>query len=131
MTRLIPILIVFFTIISGCGEYSRGDRFKADFGDDSLLYVVAAKGYGEKISEMALQMKDQHEARGNSCVITYLTDSAALNDKKGLLLLNSTLPHIEDDLLTKGFFGQFTSKQIVSYILVSAEDVNKYLIKME
>ncbi len=131
MNYLVLILCVFTAITCGCGEYSRGDRFQANFGDDSLLYVVAAAGSGEKISEKAYKLKYEHEAKGNSCEVTYLTDSARLNDKKGLLLLNSTLPDMENDFLTKGFFGQFTSRQVVSYLLVANEDISKYLIIIE
>jgi hypothetical protein len=131
MKALITITVIFMTILNGCREYSRGDRFEANFGDDSLLYVIAATGTGEKISALAAKMKFEHESKGNSCVVTYLTDSTELDDKMGLLLLNSILPDMEEDLLSKGFIGQFASRQIVSYLLVSQQDVGKYLIKKE
>jgi len=131
MFKLVTIVLLTVLVIAGCGKYSRGDRFKANFAGDSLMYVVFNKGYGEKISEIASQMKVQYEMRGNNCVITYLTDSVSLNEKKGLLLFNSTLPNIENDILSKGFIGQFNSKQIVSYLLVANEDIDKYFIKSE
>jgi len=101
----------------------------ADYGGDSLMYVVAAKGTGLQISQIAVQMKYQHDVKGNSCSISYLTDSASLNEKKGVLFLNSRMPNIEEDFLTKGYFGQFSSKQVVSYLLVSYDDVDKYFVK--
>jgi len=131
MLKLSAIWLLLILLIAGCGEYSRGDRYLANFSGDSLMYVIAAKGSGEKISQIASQMKIQHETQGNSCVVKYLTDSSSLHEKKGLLLLNSSLPNIEEDFLTKGFFGQFTSKQIVSYLLVSYEEVDKFFIKKQ
>lgn len=131
MYRLAAIGFILLLILSACGKFSRGNKFRADFSGDTLLYVVTAKGSGHKISRIVSKMKFEHESRGNSCVIKYLTDSASLNDKKGLLLFNSTLPNIKDDFLSKGFFGQFSSKQIVSYLLVSYEDVDKYFERIE
>lgn len=131
MFRHLVIGLLTILLSAGCGKYSRGDRFIPSFEDDSLIYVIAAKGSGQKILDKSSQLKIQHESRGNSCELIFLTDSVKLKEGKGLLLLNSTLPNLEDDFLSKGFIGQFSSRQVVSYLLVSYEDVEKYLIRQE
>jgi hypothetical protein len=130
MYRMTTIFLLILAIGS-CGKYSRGDRYLANFEGDSLLYVVAVKGSGLKVSGYAANMKYEHESRGNSCVVLYLTDSASLNEKKSLLMMNSSLPNIEEDFLSKGYIGQFASKQIVSYLIVSYDDVEKYFLEIK
>jgi hypothetical protein len=130
MYRMTAILLLILATGS-CGKYSRGDRYLANLADDSLLYVVAVKGSGLKVSGVAANMKYEHESRGNSCVVRYLTDSASLDEKKSLLMMNTSLPNIEEDVLSKGYIGQFGSKQIVSYLIVSYDDVDKYFLEIK
>jgi hypothetical protein len=96
---------------------------------DSLNYLIMAKGSGEKISQRASYEKLQHEYKGNSCQIKYITDSIKLSSQKGILLFNSSLPNIEEDILSKGFFGTFSSKQQVVLLLVSYPDFEKSFLK--
>jgi hypothetical protein len=116
-------------MLSSC-KYHKGDLYTArDKSVDSLLYVIAAKGKGIEISEKAVQLKMQHAFKGDSFNLRYLTDSASMVDQKGVLLSHSFLPEIENDMLTKGYFGTFTSKQQVTCILVSFEDLEKLFVK--
>jgi hypothetical protein len=122
-----PILIVLSILtVSACSEFHKGDKFSSIIPGDSLQYVIIAKGNGRKLTEKAHQTKLQHEVKGNVCEINFLTDSVSLQDKSALLLFNSMLPEIQQDMLTKGFFGTFTSKQSVTLHLVSVDDFNRF-----
>jgi hypothetical protein len=130
-TRLHPcILVLFILILSGC-RYQKGDMYIPTIQSDSLRYLILDKGSGYSISEKAASLKIRHETRGNTCVIRYITDSAALNKQHGVLLLNSTLPDVENDMLTKGFFGAFSTRQQVIFLLVSYDDLARYFQKVK
>jgi hypothetical protein len=125
MRRGISVLTVFLILLSACSKYHKGDTYTLLEGD-SLLYVIGAKGSGEKLSRKVHERKLNYELKGDSCRVTYLTDSAKMDEVKALMLINTTLPKMQDDMLTKGFFGTLTSKQVVSIMLVSVEDFNRY-----
>jgi hypothetical protein len=96
---------------------------------DSLTYAILARGNGNRISKKAAQLKLQHEYKGNVCQIKYVSDSATFINQKGILLVNTTLPDIKNDILTKGFIGAFASRQDVIYLLVSRQDFKQYFRK--
>jgi hypothetical protein len=125
MRRGISVLTVFLILLTACSKYHKGDTFTLLEGD-SLLYVIGAKGSGEKLIRKVHERKLNYELKGDSCRVTYLTDSAKMDELKALMLINTTLPKMQDDMLTKGFFGTLTSKQVVSIMLVSVEDFNRY-----
>jgi hypothetical protein len=118
------MLISVAVCLSAC-KYRKGDRYASTAGNDSLQYLILDKGSGMNLSKKAAFLKLQHEYKGNVCQVRYVTDSALLNTQKGILLFNSTMPNIDNDILTKGFFGSLTSKQIVVYVLVSYQDFDK------
>jgi hypothetical protein len=124
------MFILVIVILSGC-KYNKGDMYTSTLSGDSLNYVIMAKGSGGSISIKASNQKLHHEYKGDNCKIVYFSDSAALNDQRGILLFNSTLPDIKNDMLTKGFFGTFTTKQNVSFILVSVQDFERCFRKTE
>jgi hypothetical protein len=126
-TKYIANLLIIYMLI-GC-EYQKGDMYSSTLTGDSLNYLIMAKGSGEKISQRASYEKLQHEYKGNSCQIKYITDSIKLSSQKGILLFNSSLPNIEEDILSKGFFGTFSSKQQVVLLLVSYPDFEKSFLK--
>jgi hypothetical protein len=127
LSRLLT-LVAMIIITSGC-KYHKGDIYTSSLQNDSLRYVIAAKGSGKKMSEKASMMKMQHESKGNTCIVKYLSDSASLQDIKSILLFNAILPEMENDMLSKGYFGTFTSKQSVTYLLVSDKDFDSIFIK--
>jgi len=128
LIRLAYLLLII--ILSGC-KYNKGDMYTSALTGDGLNYLIMAKGSGEKISQKASDQKLNYEYKGSSCQIKYLTDSAKLNSQKGILLVNVTLPNIEDDMLTKGYIGTLSSKQQVILLLVSDEDFERYFRKTE
>ncbi len=124
------MLVLLILTLSGC-KYQKGDMYTPTIQGDSLSYLILDKGTGSSISGKAASLRKSHESRGNTCVIRYISDSAALNNQHGVLLFNSKMPDIENDMLTKGFLGAFSSKQNVVYLLVSYEDLARYFQKVE
>jgi len=125
------ILILFMPVIimlSAC-KYGKGDIYTDTLQGDSLKYVILAKGSGNKLLKKATQLKLRHEYKGNVCQIKYVSDSATFASQKGILLFNSVLPDIKNDILTKGFIGAFASRQDVIYLLVSRQDFKQYFRK--
>jgi hypothetical protein len=125
------ILIATCMVICWSCNYSRGEKYRSLIAGDSLNYLILAKGKGYKISEKMARLKYKHEVRGNSCQVRYLTDSVLLRDQKALLLVYTDMPDIENDLLTKGFIGTFSSRQEVTYIIVSRQEFENYFRRME
>ena len=124
------MLVTGILLVTGC-KYKKGDMYTSTLTGDSLIYMILDRGSGESISLKAAAMKKQHEVKGNICQIRYLSDSAVLKNEKGLLLINTSLPNIEDDMLTKGYFGTLTSKQQVMLLLLSDEDFDQHFRKTE
>ena len=128
---IFPVLVLVLAVFLSACKYRKGDMYTRDLQGDSLVYMILDMGRGDKIISRAAQLKLQHEYKGNSCQVKFVSDSAALFNGKGFLLFNAILPDIEDDMLTKGFLGTFTSKQEVVYLLVSSGDFLKHFKKKE
>lgn len=119
---IFPVIAIVLAVFLSACKYRKGDMYTRNLQDDSLVYMILDRGRGDKMITRAAQLKLQHEYKGNRCRVMFVSDSAALVNGKGFLLFNATLPDIENDMLTKGFFGTFTSKQEVVYLLVSSGD---------
>jgi len=124
------IFVLILAVTSGC-QYKKGEIYSSKTGDDSLIYVILDRGKGKGISGKAAQLKLRHEHKGNTCLVRYLSDSTNLAEQKGVLLFHSEVPDMTNDMLTKGYFGTFTSKQHVIYVLVSYEDFDEYFMPKE
>jgi hypothetical protein len=116
--------------VAGC-KYKKGDMYTTSWHNDSLTYIILDKGKGENIVSKAFKLKLQHETKENDCRIEFVSDSATLCTGKGVLLFNTVLPDIENDMLTKGYFGTFTTRQHVIYLLVSYTDFERLFRKKE
>jgi hypothetical protein len=125
LRRLLLTTGAFLILFSAC-RYQRGDMYYATSSGDTLSYLVLNSGKGTVLSKKAAHLKQQHEYRGNVCQIRYLTDSAGFIGEKGVLLMNTTLPDIQEDILTKGYIGSLTSRQIVLYVMVSNQDFERF-----
>jgi hypothetical protein len=68
-----------------------------------------------------------HEIKRDDCQIIYLSDSGAIRENRSILLFNSVLPDLKDDILSKGFLGTFTTKQNITYLVVTQAEIDKYL----
>ena len=118
-------LLLLLTSIS-CSHYKKGDKYISVHSGDSMSYLIMDQGKGIKLAGKANHEQLEHAHKGNECEVVYLTDSAEFITKKGILLFHIFLPDMEEDMLTKGFFGTFTTKQQATYMLVSREDFEKH-----
>ncbi|MBN1143873.1 MAG: hypothetical protein JXA72_05595 [Bacteroidales bacterium] len=129
MKRLF-FLIAVLLLLTGisCRSYKKGDKYVSVHSDDSVSYLIMDQGSGMKLAEKANREQLEHAYKGNACEVVYLTDSTEFITQKGILLFHIFLPNVEEDMLTKGYFGTFTSRQEVKYVLVSKEDFEKLFI---
>jgi hypothetical protein len=123
---LIALLMLLASI--SCSHYKKGDKYNSVHPDDSVSYLIMDRGKGMKLAGKANREQLEHAYKGNVCEVVYLTDSTEFITQKGILLFHTVLPNVEEDMLTKGYFGTFTSKQEVKYVLVSKEDFEKLFI---
>ncbi len=121
-------MLLILTGIS-CSKYKKGDKYISVHSGDSVSYLIMDRGKGMKLAGKANREQLEYAYKGNACEVVYLTDSSKFITQKGILLFHTFLPNMEDDMLTKGYFGTFTSKQQVTYMLVSREDFEKHFIR--
>ncbi len=121
----IALLIGLF-LIPGC-QYRKGKAFTWTETGDSIRYLIIDSGSGRHISNKIAELAKMHETKGDSCHILYLSDSIDILKSKSVLLFNSVLPNLKDDMLSKGFLGTFTTRQNITYLVVSQEDFDKQL----
>jgi hypothetical protein len=121
----LAILLVFF-LIPGC-QYRKGKAFTWAETGDSIQYLIVDAGRGKHIADKIAQLVKMHERKGDSCSVIYLTDPNAVQKEKSILLFNSVLPNLKDDMLSKGFLGTFTTRQNITYLVVSRKDFDKHL----
>lgn len=118
-------LLLLLTSIS-CSQYKKGDKYISVHSGDSVNYLIMDQGKGLKLARKANREQLEHAYKGNVCEVVYLTDSTDFITQKGILLFHTFLPDMEEDMLTRGYLGTFTSRQQVTYMLVSREDFNKH-----
>jgi hypothetical protein len=121
----IGLLIMLF-LIPGC-QYRKGKAFTWVETGDSIRYLIIDAGSGKHITAKIAQLTQMHERKGDSCRVIYLSDPDAVLKKKSILLFNSVLPDLKDDMLSKGFLGTFTTRQNITYLVVNQAEVDKYL----
>jgi hypothetical protein len=120
------ILFLLLFLIPGC-QYRKGKAFTWTETGDSIQYLIADAGRGKHITNKIAQLVEMHERKGDSCQVFYLGDSNAIRNDRSLILFNSVLPDLKEDMLSKGFLGTFTTRQIITYLVVRREDFDKYL----
>jgi len=119
-------LVIMILLIPGC-EYRKGKAFTWSETGDSIQYLVIDAGSGKHITAKIAQLSEMHERKGDSCKIFYLSDPGAILKNKSILLFNSVLPDMKEDMLSKGFLGTFTTHQDITYLVVNRDEINKYL----
>jgi hypothetical protein len=123
-------LLLMIFLIPGC-QYRKGTAFTWAETGDSVRYLIIDAGSGKHITARIAQLTEMHESKGDKCRIVYLSDSNAIKINKSILLFNSVLPDLKDDMLSKGFIGTFTTKQDITYLVVCQTDIEKYLTSSE
>ena len=120
------ILLSALLCLQGCAHYRKGEAYQYEQGSDTLRFIVRKVGSGEKILKQIRKMTQVHISREDDYRFIYLTDSADLKGHKTVLLFNSQMPDYENDFLSKGYLGAFGTKEIVTYMVVTEEDFNRY-----
>ena len=121
----IGLLLILF-LIPGC-QYRKGKAFTWAETGDSIQYLIIDSGSGKHITAKIAQLTKMHERKGDRCHIIYLSNSDAILKNKSILLFNSELPDLNEDMLSKGFLGTFTTKQNITYLVVNQAEIYKYL----
>jgi len=111
-------------LIPGC-QYRKGKSFTWSGTADTLDYIISSAGSGKLIQEKLTQLVWNHESKGNKCRVIYVSDSASIVNAKSILLINTVLPDYAKDMLTKGIIGTFSTRQIVTYLVVTQSDFEK------
>ena len=119
-------IVFMILLIPGC-EYRKGKAFTWSETGDSIQYLVISAGSGKRITAKIAQLSKMHERKEDSCQFIYLSDPAVILKNKSILLFNSVLPDMKDDMLSKGFIGTFTTHQDITYLVVSRDEIDKYL----
>lgn len=119
-------LLLVLILIPGC-QYRKGKAFTWSETGDSVQYLVMDAGSGKQITAEIEQLTKKHEMKGDKCRVIYLSEPGDVVKNKSILLFNSVLPNLEDDMLSKGFFGTFTTRQHITYLVVTREEIEKYL----
>jgi hypothetical protein len=113
-------------IVSGC-HYRRGSSYTYQATGDSITYMINTKGSGRQLIRKKQLLEKQHALKEDDCRFIFISDSASLYSGKCVMLFNSRLPDVEDDMLSGGFMAAFGTKQIIVYLLVTKTDFDKYL----
>jgi hypothetical protein len=116
--------LIVMLLITGC-HYRKGNSFTWSGKADTVDYIISSSGSGKRIHEKLNQHVWMHESRGDKCQIIYVSDSASTCDTKSILLFNVVLPDYEKDMLTKGLMGTFSTRQIITYLVVTQTDFAK------
>ncbi len=117
-------------LIPGC-QYRKGKAYTWTETGDSIRYLIIDAGSGKHITAKLEQLTEMHESKGDRCRIIYLSDSSAIRINKSILLFNSVLPDLKDDMLSKGFIGTLTTRQDITYLVVNQADIEKHLISSD
>jgi len=121
------LLILFFGIfiIPAC-SYKKGDSYQYIQSGDTIRFIIRKSANGRKIQDQISRLRVVHTSRNDEYKFVYLSDSLDIIDQKAVLLSHSEMPDYEDDLLTKGYLGAFGTKEIVTYMIVTTKDFDKY-----
>ena len=123
-------LLIMIFLITAC-QYRKKKTYTWTETGDSIRYLIIDAGSGKHITAKLTQLTEMHESKEDRCRIIYLSDSNAIQNNKSILLFNSVLPDLKDDMLSKGFIGTFTTRQDITYLIVYQKDIGKYLISSD
>ena len=112
-------------LFSNC-DYRKGNAFTYSGTSDTLEFFILTKGSGRNISRKISNISIKHMVKNDECRIIYVSDSGSIAHQRSILLFNSVLPEMKDDMLSKGMMGAFGTKQIVTYLAVTREDFERY-----
>jgi hypothetical protein len=126
MRNTITSALIFILVALSACEYRKGDAYTYTGTGDTVKYFVIASGSGKHIAKRIAYLREMHIMKNDDCSILYVSDSIRIPGHKSILLFNSVLPEVKDDMLTKGMLGTFGTKQIITYLAVTREDFDRY-----
>jgi hypothetical protein len=120
----LPIVWLILLLLTGC-HYRKGSAYTLSGASDSITYYIRASG--GHINDKLAHLVWIHQNKGDNYKIVYLSDSLAVSRQKSVLLFRSVLPDMSGDMLSKGFMGTFSTKQVVTYLVITRQDFQKFL----
>ncbi|MBN2482196.1 MAG: hypothetical protein JXB19_10670 [Bacteroidales bacterium] len=126
-----PWMILILTaslFISGC-SYKKGESYYYTDSGDTVKFIVRNSGSGNAILKKVGKHRAIHAQRRDDYRFVFLSDSTDIIDNKSVLLSHSEMPDYEEDLLTRGYLGAFGTKEVVTYMIVTVSDFEKYFIQ--
>jgi hypothetical protein len=126
--KMVWIAVCIVVLLSNC-NYRKGDAYTYSETSDTLRYFILTSGSGRHVSRKIMDVRIKHILKNDDCRIVYVSDSARISHQRSILLFNSVLPDMEDDILSKGIMGAFGSKQIITYLVVTRDDFERYFLK--
>lgn len=126
LLRMLFIAIAGFAI-SGC-SYKKGASYYYAESGDTLKYIIRNKGRGQAILNNIEKKREIHEKRQDEYRFVFISDSLDVIDSKSVLLSHSEMPDYEIDMITKGYLGAFGTKEVVTYLIVTFQDFDRYFI---
>jgi len=124
------IAVGIIMLLSGC-KYRKGDAYTYSGTADTLKFFMLASGSGRRISDKISDLRVKHILKDDDCRIVYVSDSAMISGQRSVLLFNSVLPDIVDDMLSKGIMGAFGTKQVITYLVVTQDDFQRFFQRAE
>lgn len=121
---LLPVGISGILLLSSC-RYHKGDAYTWSGTADTVTYFLKSKG--RHVNDKLARLIWIHGNKGDDCTVVYLSDSADVEQRPSVLLFNSALPDLNDDMLKKGFMGTFASRQVITYLVVTRDDLEHKL----
>lgn len=122
-------LVIFAMLfIAGSCTLRKGNAYRYNAEADTTTYIIRNKGSGSRIARKIEKLSYLHHARGDDYKIVYLGDSLSVVNNRSILLFRTEQPDFKEDFLNKGFIGAIGTKRVVSYLLVTREDFNKYFL---
>jgi len=121
---IIPLALAAVILFTGC-RYRKGDAYTWSGTADTVTYFIKARG--RHLNDRISRLMWVHGNKRDDCRVIYLSDSARINTEPGILLFSSTLPDLKEDMLKKGFMGTFASRQVVTYLVVTRDEMDRFL----
>ena len=118
-------IMILILSTQGCA-FRKGDAYQFTEAGDTIRFIVRKAARGEKIIKRVGELTTVHISRNDEYRFIYLSDSSELPGQRTVLLFNSEMPDFENDLLSKGYLGAFGTKEIVTYMIVTVNDFDRY-----
>jgi hypothetical protein len=126
------ILWLFFIMVTGVSvlncSYKKGDSYYYIGDGDTTKYIIRKRASGQVILKKIHKQREIHENRKDDYKFFFINDSTEIVGQKTILFSHSEMPDYEEDMLTKGYLGAFGTKEVVTYLIVTVEDIDKYFI---